>query len=195
MNGALTRPISASSRIRAVGCRHAPSTTRVSPSAASTTAARASEATASYAKQAKDTALHDLADRIQARAIRRCGELLRQIAPERGGDRRSDQRADTGPLNRTQAARQRKTALRVAAIPEGEFEVAVESDRSPTVTALAITLLRGYNRHTRRRVQRSRAAASPKRDEADRDPVCIRIEREWDERMDEHGERSYLPRR
>jgi hypothetical protein len=35
------------------------------------------EALASYAKQAKDEQLRKLADRIQARAIRRCGELLK----------------------------------------------------------------------------------------------------------------------
>src|SRR5262245_28680167 len=44
------------------------------------------EALASYAKQAKDDGLRRLADRIQARAIRRCGELLRQF-DARGGDR------------------------------------------------------------------------------------------------------------
>ena len=40
----------------------------------------ASKATAlsSYAKQAKDDALQVLADRIRARAVRRCGELLQQ---------------------------------------------------------------------------------------------------------------------
>src|ERR1700719_1283840 len=37
------------------------------------------EALASYARQAQDDALRKLADRIQARAIRRCGELLGQI--------------------------------------------------------------------------------------------------------------------
>ncbi len=35
------------------------------------------EALASYAKQAKDDGLRILADRIQARAINRCGELLK----------------------------------------------------------------------------------------------------------------------
>ena len=38
------------------------------------------EALASYAKQSHDDTLHKLADRIQARAIRRAGELLKQIA-------------------------------------------------------------------------------------------------------------------
>lgn len=102
------------------------------------------EALASYAKQAGDSQLHKMADRIQARAIRRCGELLKQIRPERGGDRRSDQRASSVPLNRTTAAndaglseRQKKTALRVAEVPSAQFEAEVESDNPPTVTRLA----------------------------------------------------------
>lgn len=44
------------------------------------------EALASYAKQAKDDQLRVMADRIQARAIRRCGELLKTF-DARGGDR------------------------------------------------------------------------------------------------------------
>ena len=44
-----------------------------------------SEALASYAKQAEDDALRKMCDRIQARAIRRCGELLRAICPDKGG--------------------------------------------------------------------------------------------------------------
>lgn len=36
-------------------------------------------ALASYAKQADDDTLRKQADRIQARAVRRCGELLKQF--------------------------------------------------------------------------------------------------------------------
>ena len=36
-------------------------------------------AIAAYAKMADDTALHDMATRIQGRAVRRCGELLQQF--------------------------------------------------------------------------------------------------------------------
>lgn len=43
------------------------------------------QALASYAKQAKDDSLRKCADRIQARAIRRAGELLKQIEPSKGG--------------------------------------------------------------------------------------------------------------
>ena len=91
-----------------------------------------------------------MADRIQARAIRRCGELLKQIEPQKfngnqyvvkdGGD--PDQ-----PITRKSAAeqaglseRQRKTALRVANVPEQDFNQSVESDNPPTVTKLAETL-------------------------------------------------------
>jgi hypothetical protein len=40
---------------------------------------------ASYAKQAQDETLMNMARRIQARAYERCGELLKQIEPDKGG--------------------------------------------------------------------------------------------------------------
>src|SRR6516165_5724503 len=42
------------------------------------------EALASYARQAKDDELRRMADRIQARAIHRAGELLKEIPPAPG---------------------------------------------------------------------------------------------------------------
>lgn len=92
------------------------------------------EALASYARQADDDTLRKLADRIQARAIRRCGELLKQIEPGQGA--RDGKRQDGAvPPNRKTAAteaglseRQRKTALRVASVPPSDFERQVESD-------------------------------------------------------------------
>jgi len=101
------------------------------------------EAMASYARQANDDAMHKMADRIQARAIRRCGVLLKEIEPSPGA--RTDQpRGDAPPRSRSEAAKdaglsddQRKTVLRVANVPEAEFEKAVESDNPPTVTDLA----------------------------------------------------------
>jgi hypothetical protein len=90
----------------------------------------------SYAKQANDDELVRLATRIQLRAVRRCGELLKAIAPAKN---QHDAREGDRP-GRTQAAndaglseRQRKTALRVASIPEEEFELTVES-ATPAVT-------------------------------------------------------------
>lgn len=108
------------------------------------------EALASYAKQAKDESLRKTADRIQARAVRRCGELLKQVKPQPG--KRTDKEPGGGaspglvadPPTRKQAATeaglsrdQAKTALRVASVPDDVFEAAVESDSPPTVTALA----------------------------------------------------------
>jgi hypothetical protein len=107
--------------------------------------ANKAEAMASYAKQSKDQTLRQMADRIQARAIRRCGELLLQIRASQG--ERTDIELGGGALpklTRTGAARdaglsehQYKTAVRVGRVPESEFEEAVESDDPPTVTALA----------------------------------------------------------
>ena len=97
------------------------------------------EALASYARQAKDEGLRLLSDRIQARAIRRCGELLKTFDPKPGA--RTDLGTETTRGSAAEDAglseRQRKTALRVASVPADEFETAIESDNPPTVTALA----------------------------------------------------------
>src|SRR5579871_5999834 len=102
------------------------------------------EALASYARQAKDDQLKRLADRIQARAIRRCGVLLGQIKSAQGANLTTEGREGTLPISRKRAAKaaglsehQRKTALRVAAVPEETFEKAVEGENPPTVTQLA----------------------------------------------------------
>ncbi len=71
---------------------------------------------------------------IRARAMRRAGELLKQIEPQQGGERRSDQRdgADLLVSRKSAAAeagfseRQAKTAQRIATIPEDAFEDMVE---------------------------------------------------------------------
>jgi hypothetical protein len=103
------------------------------------------EALASYARQAQDTDLRRMADRIQARAIRRCGQLMREL-PENKGGRPSKAKPGPAPtqVSKSKAAkdaglsiRQKKTALRVANVPTKEFEEAVESDNPPTVTQLA----------------------------------------------------------
>lgn len=102
------------------------------------------EALASYAKQAKDEQLRKMADRIQARAIRRCGVLMKQHESQQGA--RNDLLPDgtvkkLTPREAGQKAglseRQQTTALRVANVPEDEFTEAVESDEPPTVTQLA----------------------------------------------------------
>jgi hypothetical protein len=97
------------------------------------------EAMASYARQAADETLRKLADRIQERAVRRLGELLKQY-----DGRGNNQHGDGGVPTQKEAAeaagvseRQRKTAVRVANVPDAVFETAVESGAPPTVTQLA----------------------------------------------------------
>jgi hypothetical protein len=106
--------------------------------------ANKAEALASYARQAEDSSLRQMADRIQARAIRRCGELLKQIEPDKGGRPSETQEGALPRLTRTTVAteaglseHQRKTALRVASVPADVFEREVESEAPPTVTTLA----------------------------------------------------------
>ncbi len=101
-------------------------------------------ALASYAKQADDDTLQRYAERIRARAVRKCGELLKEIKPAKGG-RPSKETGGGGPTSlRKQVAKeaglsrdQQVTALRVANVPEDDFEAAVESDDPPTITELA----------------------------------------------------------
>lgn len=122
------------------------------------------EALASYAKQANDDELMKYAVRIRDRAIRRCGELLKQIDPGKGGrpsknsgDERpsfdgwvpgTDPKAQSldgwVPGTRKDAADaaglseyQKKQAIRVANVPDADFERQVESQNPPTVTKLA----------------------------------------------------------
>jgi hypothetical protein len=103
-------------------------------------------ALASYAKQSDDPTLHNFATRIQARAVRRCGELLKTFQQNKGGDRKSpNQRAGDHPLisQREAAAgaglsvHQEKQAVRVANVPAKDFTSAIESEHPATVTRLA----------------------------------------------------------
>ncbi len=106
-----------------------------------------SAALASYARQAKDDQLEKHALRIRARAIRRAGELLKQIESAKGGDRKSNeyQREGNQPLITRHTAskdagmsiHQAKQAIRVANIPEEKFTEQVESAKPPTITKLA----------------------------------------------------------
>lgn len=100
------------------------------------------EALASYARQSKDDQLRKHADRIQARAVRRCGELLKTL--DARGDHRKNNGTDVSSISQKQAAteaglsqRQKETAVRVANVPTKDFEAAVESENPPTVTVLA----------------------------------------------------------
>jgi hypothetical protein len=100
-------------------------------------------ALASYAKQADDDSLQKLALRIQARAIRRCGELLKKFQSPgartdrpRGSDSpRSTQRRAAASAGMSKD--QEKQAVRVANVPEQAFDAAIDGERPPTVAALA----------------------------------------------------------
>jgi len=97
-------------------------------------------ALASYALQAKDQSLFQYAQRVQARAIRRGGELFQKIKPAKN---QHDARTGTGTSRKEAAAaagvskRQKDTMLRVASVPDADFERQVESEKPPTVTELA----------------------------------------------------------
>jgi len=104
-------------------------------------------ALASYAKQSQDETLLNTSMRIRARATRRCGELLQQIepmSPSTSGRLNGKAGPVAAPPSRTSAARdagmsdrQKKTALRVATVPEAEFDRMVDADHPATVTELA----------------------------------------------------------
>jgi hypothetical protein len=101
-------------------------------------------AMASYAKQAKDETLQRYAERIKARAITRCGELLKAIQPNPGGRPPNTREGALPSLTREQAAEdaglsehQRKTALRVANVDPEVREALIESNNPPTITELA----------------------------------------------------------
>jgi hypothetical protein len=102
------------------------------------------QALASYAKQSKDDEMEKTAMRIRARAVRRCGELLKEIEKAKGGDRR-DQRGGKSPLVSRKAEAEKaglspdqaKNAIRVANVDEDDFEEQIESDYPPTITNLA----------------------------------------------------------
>jgi hypothetical protein len=102
------------------------------------------EALTSYARQAHDDILQKMAIRIQAQAIRRCGELIREIAPKDTAGRPTKNGNGAVTISRDCIAedaglslRQKRTALRVANVPEAEFEELIESEDPPTVTQLA----------------------------------------------------------
>lgn len=100
-------------------------------------------ALASYARQAKNDELRVMAVRIQARALRRAGELLRQISPGHGARDGKRQEGNLPPLTRMQAGEnaglsehQRKSALRLSSIADDELDRLMRSDGPLTVTCL-----------------------------------------------------------
>ena len=85
-----------------------------------------------------------MAMRIQARAIRKAGELLQNISSAQGMRTDRLQEGDRPKSPRNEAAReagfsehQQKQALRVANLDEDEFEQAIEGHKPATITELA----------------------------------------------------------
>ena len=88
--------------------------------------------------------LKKTAMRIRARAIQRCGQLLSEFEKKHGANQNIRDGAGPKVQTRRQAAvdaglseRQAKTTLRVANVPEDEFDRQVDSENPPTITALA----------------------------------------------------------
>lgn len=102
-------------------------------------------ALASYAKQSQDESLMRMAQRIRARAVRRAGELLAQVEDSRKGQNLPNAKSEVAPtFSRQDAAReagfskhQQVQAVRIAAIPEPEFEAQVEAPKPATLSQLA----------------------------------------------------------
>lgn len=102
------------------------------------------QALASYARQSEDKEMETTAMRIRARAIRRCGELLKEIEKGHGKHWESKRDAADPSISRKAAAedaglsaRQAKTMIRVANVPQETFTEQIERDTPPTITSLA----------------------------------------------------------
>jgi hypothetical protein len=101
------------------------------------------QALASYARQSADEELEKMSKRIRARAIRRCGELLKLFdgrgnnAPNQSSDKPTliskNEMGESVGLSKDQQVQ----ANRIANIPECEFDRQLESDDVPTLAALA----------------------------------------------------------
>lgn len=101
-------------------------------------------ALASYARQSQDDQLEKMANRIRARATRRAGELLKQIDAQGARTDIQPSAGDHTKLTQADAAReaglskhQQVQAVRIANVPDADFEDQVESDKPPTLSQLA----------------------------------------------------------
>jgi hypothetical protein len=116
-------------------------------------------ALASYAKQAQDSQLEDMARRIKHRALRRAGELLRQIEPANGANQNIKAGALPNVVTRKKAASdaglsefQTKQVQRMANVPEPVFEQMVEQGCTATEIAEAGTVKKSVNRDEARKL-------------------------------------------
>ena len=114
--------------------------------------ANRAEAIASYARQARDETLETLARRIKLRASRRLGELLRAVDGRRkseGTPMFASQREAAESVGLS--LHQQRQVIRIAAVPEDEFEEEVEAEKPITLTDLAE---RGKRPRAREHVER-----------------------------------------
>jgi ribosome-binding protein aMBF1 (putative translation factor) len=100
-------------------------------------------ALASYAKQAGDDTLQKYAERVRARAVRREGELWKQL-DGRPNNAKKQNDASGNLISQKDMAnhlgvseRHVRTAKNIASIPQQDFERQVESDKPPTLSQLA----------------------------------------------------------
>lgn len=103
------------------------------------------KAVATYAAAGRDESLMNAARRLQARAIRRAGELLATIPDGRpqGRPKKGTPRPERPPAPRREAARsagmavhEPNRAVRFARIPLDEFEAAIERPKPATLGEL-----------------------------------------------------------
>lgn len=98
-------------------------------------------ALASYSKQAGDEELERMAQRIRARAIRRAGELAKQMMRPQGRPEKDDAGVmfSKSQIKQTSglSERQLNNALSMSNIPETEFDAQVDSPKPPTLSQLA----------------------------------------------------------
>lgn len=100
-------------------------------------------ALASYARQSQDEELEKLAKRIRSRAIRRCGELLKMF-DGRSENAKKQSGVDPTLISQREAAEraglskdQQVQAVRMANIPEEQFEMQVEAEKPLSPSELA----------------------------------------------------------
>jgi hypothetical protein len=98
----------------------------------------------SYAKQLNDEAMENMAQKIRDRAMKRGGALLMQVKAAKGANQNI--RAAGGPKVQTRkevaekaglSPRQAKQMIRVASVPDEQFERMVERGKPATVELLA----------------------------------------------------------
>jgi len=101
-------------------------------------------ALASYGRQSHDDRLVKHAMRIQARATRRCGQLLEAYKLKKSPGRPAKNGGAGSPISQRDVAKshgiskdREKAAVRAANIPADEFESAVESDDPPSAKKLS----------------------------------------------------------